>query len=303
MGEAGQFGTLEPVDVRQAWRHEAHDFTPWLAENLDRLAFALGVELECEATEVRVGPYRADIVARIPQDDSRVLIENQLGDADLRHLGQLLAYLAGLEAKMVVWVATGFDEAHRSAISWLNEHTADPFAFFAVRLRLVRIGDSPPAPIFDVIEQPNEWDRQVQSAGRRGALSDTGQFRRDFWAHFASRIPDAPGLRPGYAGSNVWHRIGRAGLTLVQFLARDRVGVYLIGEWGESSAAAAPRIHPYAAAVRNALPGDHITDGENHRCLTERLIDSRDRSNWDEMTDWLDTGRRAYERVLTQSIE
>lgn len=301
MGEAGQFGTLEAVDVRQAWRHEAQDFTPWLAANLDRLASVLGVELECEDTEVRVGPYRADIVARIPQDDTRVLIENQLGDADLRHLGQLLAYLAGLEAKMVVWVATGFDEAHRSAIRWLNEHTADPFAFFAVRLELVRIGDSRPAPVFDVIERPNEWDRQVQSVGRGGALSDTGKFRRDFWAHFATRIPDAPGLRPGYAGSNVWHRIESAGLTVVQFLARDRVGVYVIGEWGESFAAAAPRTEPYAAAMRNALPDDHVTNGENHRFLTERLIDSRDRSNWDEMADWLDTRRRIYERVLTRS--
>lgn len=181
MGEAGQLGTLEAVDVRQAWRHEAQDFTPWLAANLDRLASVLGVELECEDTEVRVGPYRADIVARIPQDDSRVLIENQLGDADLRHLGQLLAYLAGLEAKMVIWVATGFDEAHRSAIRWLNEHTADPFA----------------------------------------------------------------------------------------------------------------------TSLREALSDDHITT----HCLTERLIDSRDRSNWDEMADWLDTRRRTYERVLTRSIE
>ena len=294
MGETGQFGTLEPVDVRQAWRHEAQDFTPWLAANLDQLASVLGVELECENTEVRVGPYRADIVARIPQNDTRVLVENQLGDADLRHLGQLLAYLAGLEAEMVVWVATGFDEAHRSAIRWLNEHTADPFAFFAVRLELVRIDDSRPAPIFDVIERPNEWDRQVQSVGRGGALSDTGKFRRDFWAHFAMRISDAPGLRPGYAGSNVWHRIEGMGLTVVQFLARDRVGVYLIGEWGEPSATAAPRIEPYATSLRKALPDDRITD----HCLTERLIDSRNRSNWDEMADWLNTRRRIYERVL-----
>ena len=39
-------------------------------------------------------------------DDSRVLIENQLEEANMQHLGQLLAYLAGLEAKIVVWIAT-----------------------------------------------------------------------------------------------------------------------------------------------------------------------------------------------------
>ena len=287
------------MDVRQAWPHEAQDFTPWLAENLDRLASVLGVDLECEGTEVRVGPYRADIVARIPQDDTRVLLENQLGEADLRHLGQLLAYLAGLEAKMVVWVATGFGEALRSAIRWLNEHTEDPFAFFAARLEVVRIGDSRPAPIFDVIERPNEWDRQVHSEGRRGALSDTGKFRRDFWAHFAARVPDAPGLRPGYAGSNVWHRIEAAGLTVVQFLARDRIGVYLLGEWGEPFTAAVHRIEPFATSLRKALPDVDIAK----RCLTERPIDSRDNSNWDEMADWLDARRRTYERVLTRLDE
>ena len=93
-------GALDSVDPREAWDHEAHDFTPWLADNLDRLAAAIGVELEHEGTEVHVGPLRADIVARNPRDDTRVLIENQLEHADLHHLGQVLAYLAGLEAKV-----------------------------------------------------------------------------------------------------------------------------------------------------------------------------------------------------------
>ena len=98
-----KLGTLQRVDVRKAWSHEAHDFTPWLAENLERLSAELGLELELEGQEVDVGSYRADIVARVPQTDDRVLIENQLEFADLLHLGQVLAYLAGLEAKIVVW--------------------------------------------------------------------------------------------------------------------------------------------------------------------------------------------------------
>ena len=40
------------------------------------------IELEKEDTEVQVGPYRADIVARAPIDDSRVVIENQLEEAN-----------------------------------------------------------------------------------------------------------------------------------------------------------------------------------------------------------------------------
>ena len=149
-----KLGTLERVDVRQAWSHEAHNFTPWLADNLDRLSNQLGIELELEGTEVYVGPYRADIVARVPQSDDLVLIENQLEDANLQHLGQVLAYLAGLEAKIVVWIAKGFRDEHLSAIRWLNEYTASPFAFFAVKVGVVQIGDSPFAPVFRCTRTP-----------------------------------------------------------------------------------------------------------------------------------------------------
>ena len=86
-------GALDSVDPREAWDHEAQDFTPWLAENLDRLATEIGFNLELEGTEVHVGSRRADIVARNPEDDSRVLIENQLEHADLHHLGQVLTRL------------------------------------------------------------------------------------------------------------------------------------------------------------------------------------------------------------------
>lgn len=39
-------GTIEKVDPRVLWQHEAHHFTPWLAENLDKLGDAIGIELE-----------------------------------------------------------------------------------------------------------------------------------------------------------------------------------------------------------------------------------------------------------------
>ncbi len=295
-----ELGALEQVEVRQIWPHEAHDFTPWLADNLDKLSAVLHVDLEREGTEVQVGRYRADIVARIPQDDTRVLIENQIDEANLQHLGQVLAYLAGLDAEIVVWIATGFDEAHLSAIRWLNEHTADPFAFFAIRLEVVCIGDSKPAPVFDVLERPNRWQRQAQEVNRSGALSEIGRFRREFWAHFVSRIPDAPGLQPGYAGSNVWHRIEGADVSIVQFLSASRVGVYLSGRWGESREAAGDRIEPYAAKVREALSDYGMQDSRFGPCHSALSTDTSDRRNWDRMADWLDSRRQAYEQALSR---
>ena len=57
-------GRLEQVDLRSAWNNESTDFTPWLAEqeNLELLGKAIGFELELEAREKYVGPFRADIL-------------------------------------------------------------------------------------------------------------------------------------------------------------------------------------------------------------------------------------------------
>ena len=87
-----ELGSLEPVNVREIWEHEAHDFTPWLADNLDRLGTELGMNLELVATEVSTGPFYLDILARESDLEVNVAIENQLGGSDHGHLGQLLTY-------------------------------------------------------------------------------------------------------------------------------------------------------------------------------------------------------------------
>lgn len=292
------FGTLERTDLRQAWKHEAEDFTPWLAQNLDRLSEQLGIELELEDTEVSVGPFHADIVARVPIDGARVLIENQLEETDHRHLGQLMTYLAGLDAQIVLWIAAGFKESHLSAIRWLNEHTTDPFAFFAVRVRTVRIGDSPVAPVFDVLERPNEWDRQVRERSR--GTSELSEFRRGFWEHVMRSKEDAPRLRPGFASSYVLHNTAVEELRVAQFLAKDRVGVYLTSRGRDINTL--ELIEPHRKRLGEALDQD-FSESSNEWCTTSLRIDSHNRDNWNKMADWLDHQRQAYQEALGRSNE
>ena len=144
------------MNVRDAWDSESKDFTPWLADNLrKRWARQSKSTLSWSTTEMAVGRYRADIVGpRFHRRKAGAHRETSLGEADLQHLGQVLAYLAGLDAKVVVWVATRFNGDLLAAIRWLNDHTPAPFEFFAVEVGIVRIGDSLPAPVFDVLETP-----------------------------------------------------------------------------------------------------------------------------------------------------
>lgn len=284
------------MDLRQAWPDEARVFTPWLAENLDLLAEALGIHLELEDKEVPVGGYKADIVARVPEDDTRVVIENQLEEADLKHLGQILAYLTGLEARTVIWVAKDFRDAHLTAIRWLNENTSEEFGFFAAQVKLIQIDESAPAPLFDVLERPNQWAREVH---QQDSLSDHGSFRRRFWSFFVARHPDAPGLKPGHAGANVWNLVPGPDLTVTQFISRERVGVFVIGKWGEGPESYISRLEPFADAVREEFPDEAVADADSG-CRTQLSVNTRDENNWEDMADWLHERHRIYTRVLSR---
>jgi hypothetical protein len=156
-------GRLERVSLRVVWSSESGDFTPWLerAENLKLLGETIGLELECEAQEKEVGPFRADILCKDTATNNWVLIENQLERTDHIHLGQLLTYAAGLDAVTIVWITERFIEEHRAALDWLNEKTERGINFFGLEVELWRIGDSAIAPKFNIVSEPNEWTRTV----------------------------------------------------------------------------------------------------------------------------------------------
>lgn len=275
---------LEWHPPRKAWDHEALDFTPWMSKNLHLLASEIGVDLELEQTEMTVNGLRADIVARDPRDDSRVLIENQLERADLHHLGQVLAYLAGLDARIVVWVASQFDEAHLTALRWLNENSSDDFAFFAVRVRTARIGDSALAPVFETLERPNEWTRRVHDLTRPG-LSELGRFRRDFWAHYEKRFPGS--IKSGFSGSNVYQPVEGTDRRTCRYLAQGEVGVYYQLLPDESSSQRSEELKSCMDLLKAELTDEGLGEIPGEWPGLTHSIDTADRSNWDAMADWL----------------
>lgn len=179
-----ELGRLEAVDIRDVWSDEAQNFTPWLAEedNLALLSKTLGMELELEAQEKPVGPFRADILCKDTADNSWVLIENQLDGTDHKHVGQLITYSAGLQAVTIIWIARDFADEHRAALDWLNEITTDDFRFFGLEIELWKIGDSHMAPKFNIVSKPNDWSRSVRQATRGGDLSESGMLYRNYWS-------------------------------------------------------------------------------------------------------------------------
>ena len=152
------------VSVKRVWKHEAYDFTPWLAEkeNLNLLGESLGLSLELVGTEQSVGPYWLDILARETDADVLVAIENQLEWSDTHHLGQLLTYTAGRDTRIGIWVAPEFCYEHAQALHWLNHWTKGDVSFYAVRVEAVRpTSDSDPEAKFHKVVWPGGWDEEA----------------------------------------------------------------------------------------------------------------------------------------------
>ena len=168
-GGSVQLADLEEVDVRTVFQRDGDGFSGWLAGNLDRLARELGVSgLREVSRDIAVGSFTVDILAQTDKG-RRVAISNQLETTDHLHLGQVVTFAAGLDVSAVVWITTKVSEEHRAVLDWLNHHSDDDVRFFGVELRLVRIGNSPPAAEFRVEARPNDWQKVARQRQRVGA--------------------------------------------------------------------------------------------------------------------------------------
>ncbi len=221
------FNELEPQEVRDYWDDEARDFTPWLAESISsdeasHLSDVLGLDLEVKETEKNVGRYQVDILAEVVDDGRQIVIENQLNDSDHDHLGKSIAYAAGLDADIIAWIAPTLNDEHRDAIQWLNQNSREGVDFFAIRLEVWKIEESPPAVRFNPVEDPSEWKEKAQRS--RDELTETKKLQEAYWTTFRDKIRerDTP-LRPRKPKPKHWYNnpIGKSGYKL-QFTVNTR---------------------------------------------------------------------------------
>lgn len=169
---------LEKVPLREVWRHEAHSFTRWLAENLDLLSDVTNIQLNLIQIEASAGPFSADILAEDAQG-SPVIIENQLEQTDHDHLGKLITYMSNLDAKTAIWITSSPRPEHEKAVHWLNETLPADTSFFLVKVEAYRIGDSEPAPMMTIIAGPSQEGKQV--GGQKKELAERHVMRLAFW--------------------------------------------------------------------------------------------------------------------------
>ena len=177
-----EVGVLEPVAIRDVWPTEPGHFTPWLQAHIGELDNVLGLGLTNPQREVGAGDFSIDLVAETNVGD--VVIENQFGSSDHRHLGQLVIYLSHREVQRAIWIVEDGRSEHVKAVQILNERGVGQIWLLTVRA--IRIGTSPPAALFTVLAQPSDDGDEVDPQ----ELTPTQVKRRDFMAALFAQASD-----------------------------------------------------------------------------------------------------------------
>jgi hypothetical protein len=183
MASLGKIIKIE--DLRTIWKHEARDFSKWLAqeENLALLSETIGIDIILQETESSVGSFSVDLFATEEGTGRKIIIENQLEDTNHDHLGKIITYASGKGADIIIWIVKHARDEHRQAIEWLNQHTDANISFFLIEIELWKINDSIPAPKFNIVEKPNDWAKTIKVVA---GLSDYQKLQLEFWQSFAN---------------------------------------------------------------------------------------------------------------------
>ncbi len=302
-------GTLKKItDLRSIWPHEALNFTPWVAENVDLLADAVGLDITVDETESSVGDFNVDIYASETGTDRKIIIENQLEDTDHDHLGKLITYASGKGADVVIWVVKHAREEHKAAVEWLNNHTDDKIGFFLCEIKLFQIGDSQIAPAFTVVERPNDWTKEIR---KTASANSTQQQRLEYWQAFNdyafsdanfSRIfnkrkPTTDHWMDFSIGSSACH------IAVSQIQKRKAVDVELyINDDKELFKSLFAHKDEIEKNMEIELEWKELPERKASRILIEKTVDLDDRATWPEQFDYImDTCikmKRAFKRYL-----
>ena len=289
-----KLATLERVDLREVWKNEATEFTPWLAqqENIERLSNTLKIDLEVIGQEERIGPFRADILCKDINTGKYVIIKNQLERTDHSHLGQILTYSAGTNAYTHIWISESFTEEHRAAFDWLNEITISDFNFFGVEMQLFKIGDSDIAPYFNIVSQPNDWSKITRKTISTD-ISDNEIFRKEYWTalneYFLTKGKQV--FKTDYKPSiNHWMNfaIGKSGIYLSTDLLRKynelRVSLFFNNKDDFDKMF---EICGNESAELFNLTWEKSDEKQSARTFVSKNFDINNRENWNEQHEWI----------------
>jgi len=292
-----ELGILDKLDdLRIVWKHEATEFTPWLAkeDNMNILGDAIGIEISEVETESAVGSFSADIVAKETGTGRRIVIENQLEDTDHDHLGKIITYASGVNANIIIWIVKNAREEHKKAIEWLNSSLDENIDLFLIQIELWKINESFPAPRFNVLEQPNSWAKEIKKISHE--ISDTMAFKLDYWTEFSEYAFQSKEFSRRYnkrkPSTDHWYSVGSGNseyhfsfllntlrnVIAVECYIRDNKDLYKQFYSNKEN---------IELKIGESLDWRELPNKKASRIIIEKDVDLKSKNDWESQFNWM----------------
>lgn len=279
---------IERIPLREAFRHEAYDFTKWLQDNLDVLNDCIDLTLSNADREATAGDFSVDLVAE-DEAGNKVIIENQLEKSNHDHLGKLITYLVAIEARAAIWIVSEPRPEHVSAITWLNESSSANF--YLLKLEAIKIGKSGPAPLLTLIVGPSDETKAVGKAKQE--FAERHDIRRDFWTQLLEYSRTKTKLHSAISPSRYgWIGTGAGksglGLNYVVWEHESSVELYINRARAENNKAIFDALHENKAEIErvfgDVLEWERLDNKQASRIRkTINLGGWKDPEKWDEV--------------------
>lgn len=306
-----KLGVIKKVDLRSVWGHEALDFTRWLAkeENIALLAEELDIDIENIKPEESAGRYSVDILADEVFTKKKVIIENQLEATDHKHLGQILTYASAHDASIIIWIVKDYTEEHKQAIDWFNRHMPEQIAFFLVQIELWQIGNSDPAPKFNIISQPNNWAKTLKNAAssEKGNPSELKLLQQRFWQslkEYVNKLEAKSSINYGRTPRpQHWYDISfgtsRANISLTFNSKQNQVGCEL---YIKNDEAIYRTIEKDKELIEKTLGNDiqfmDLPESAAFRIIKYHSCEPTDESQWENYFHWLNEQAERFQKTF-----
>ncbi len=302
---------IKKIDLREQWPHEASDFSKWLAkdENLQLLSDEIGIDISLVERESPVGKFSADIHAEEENTGRKIVIENQLETTNHDHLGKIITYASGIDAEIIIWIVKEVRDEHKRAVDWLNEHTDDNINIFVIKMELWQIADSPYAPNFKIVSQPNEWAKAIKKASMASKLSDTKLMQLEFWTQFNEYAADKKStLRLRKAKPQHWYDISigssKAWLVLIIDTRSDKLRCELyIGDSKETYQGLFLQKDDISSKLEYELEWMELPGKKASRILTVFDTEVSDNNNWEDGFAWLIRTAEDFQSVFAPRLK
>lgn len=284
------------TDLRSVWAHEEYDFSSWLSEeeNLALLSDAIGIDIVLEELESPVGGFSVDLYASEEGTGRKIIIENQLEDTNHDHLGKIITYASGKDASVVVWIVKRARDEHRQAIEWLNQHTDEQIGFFLVEIELWQIDDSAYAPMFKVVERPNDWAKEIKKVS--ATSNATQQARLEYWTAFNNYAfankAFAKEFKQRKPSTDHWMSLSigtsACGMSILRLQQQSQVGVELyINDDKELFRSLYERKAEIEACVGAELDWRELPEKKASRILIKKDANLTDEQDWPQQFEWI----------------